>query len=218
LEGKKNWNMVWLPGARATMYLLAHVGSFEVMAAVSRFLGVKGKLIVTGVPNRFVNRRMIFERGGQKSGLDILPHRGVVRHAVESLRNGEMLYVLADQRGDDTRPIWVDYFGRRVLANGVFAKLAMEGRASVYPALAVRTEDYRYKCIFGEEIPVQVSEDPNQDLTVNSQRFHNVFEEWLREYPEQGFWMHRKFGRKPKRRRKMNRISAWWRHRAKHAE
>lgn len=57
----------------------------------------------------------------------------------------------------------------------------------------------RYECEFGDEIPVQISGDLQNDLTVNSQRFHDVFEKWLRESPEQGFWMHRKFRRKSKR-------------------
>jgi lauroyl/myristoyl acyltransferase len=64
-----------------------------------------------------------------ESGLNILPHRGIVHHVVRCLREGQRVVVLADQRGDDARPVWVDFFGRKVLANGVFAKLAAEGAA-----------------------------------------------------------------------------------------
>jgi len=143
---------------------------------------------------------MLFSRGGAESGLNILPHRGIVRSVIKALQRGEMAVVLADQRGDDTRPIWVEFFGKRVLANGVFAKFAAEGQAPVFPVLARRLDDGRYLCEFGEEIPIQVTDDPEADATVNSQRFHSLFERWLRECPEQGFWMHRKFKRKPKRR------------------
>lgn len=196
LEGHSDFNLTWSPGRTGILYITAHFGSFEVLAAMSRFLGIRGSLVVTPAPNRFVNERMFFRRGGDESGLNILPHRGIVNRVIELLRSGEMVVVLADQRGDDTRPVWVDFFGKKVLANGVFAKLAAEGHAQAFPISAVRTDDGRYRCVFGKEIPLQLTDDREADLIVNSQRFHEIFENWLREYPEQGFWMHRKFGRK----------------------
>ena len=207
LEGDVDFNLAWSPGNQSLFYITAHFGSFEVLAAVSRFLGLRGNLVVTPAPNRFVNERMFFRRGGNESGLKILPHKGIVKRVIELLRGGEMVVVLADQRGDDNRQIRVDFFGRKVLANGAFAKFAIEGNAQVFPIMAVRTHDGRYRCVFGEEIPVQISDNRHDDLIVNSQRFHSVFEKWLRDHPEQGFWMHRKFKRK-KRLRKKKQITA----------
>ncbi len=201
LEGQSDFNLAWSPGRTGILYITAHFGSFEVLAAMSRFLGIRGNLVVTPAPNRFVNERMFFRRGGDESGLNILPHRGIVGRVIDLLRAGEMVVVLADQRGDDTRPIWVDFFGRKVLANGVFAKFAAEGRSRAFPISAVRTNDGRYRCIFGREIPLELTDDKEADLIVNSQRFHEVFESWLRQYPEQGFWMHRKFKRKKRLRK-----------------
>lgn len=204
LEGDLNFNLAWSPGNQRLFYITAHIGSFEVLAAVSRFIGLRGNLVVTPAPNRFVSERMFFRRGGNESGLNILPHRGIVSRVIELLRHGEMVVVLADQRGDDNRPIWVNFFGRRVLANGAFAKFAIEGDAQVFPIMSIRTRDGRYRCVFGDEIPVQRTNDREDDLTVNSQRFHEVFESWLREYPEQGFWMHRKFKRKKRLRKRQS--------------
>lgn len=198
--GKKPFDAGWSPGRNGIFYITAHYGSFEVLAAVSKFLGLRGHLVVTGAPNRFVNQRMLFRRGGDETGLTILPHTGIVKAVIEKLLGGSMVVVLADQRGDDTRPVWVNFFGREVLANGVFAKFAIEGRAQTFPVVAKRLPGGRYRCIFEEEIPIQVSDDFERDLQVNSQRFHDVFERWLREDPSQGFWMHRKFKRKSRRR------------------
>jgi KDO2-lipid IV(A) lauroyltransferase len=208
LEGKHNFDLAWLPSEKGILYIAAHFGSFEVLAAMSRFLGIKGNLVVTAAPNRFVNERMFFRRGGDESGLNILPHRGIVHRLMHCMHEGEMVVVLADQRGDEARPVWVDFFGKKVLANGVFARLAAEGDAYVFPLHCLRTQDGRYRCVFGEEIPVQRTLDKDNDLIVNSQRFHQVFERWLREHPEQGFWMHRKFKRKSRRPKRKEAISA----------
>lgn len=200
ISGKKNFDYAWSPGNAGVYYITGHFGSFEVLAAMSRFMGIRGKLLVTAVPNYFVNKRMIFERGGSKSGLEILPHRGSVHTIVDALNRGEMVVVLADQRGDDTRPTIVDFFGRKVFANGVFAKFAIEGKALVFPIRGKRLDDGCYECEFGDEIPIRLTGDHQTDLRIISQQFHDVFESWLRETPEQGFWMHRKFRRKSKKR------------------
>ncbi len=199
IKGKSNFDFAWSPGNVGLYYVTGHFGSFEVLAAMSRFMGIKGNLLVTSVPNYFVNKHMIFERGGAKSGLKILPHRGSVHKILQALGSGEMVVVLADQRGDDTRPTIVDFFGRKVFANGIFAKFAIESNALVFPIRGTRLDDGRYECEFGAEIPIQRTGDIQNDLAVNSQRFHLVFESWLRENPEQGFWMHRKFKRKRKK-------------------
>lgn len=199
ITGKKNFNHAWSPGSSGLYYVTGHFGSFEVLAAMSRFLGIRGKLLVTSVPNYFVNKYMIFERGGSQSGLQILPHRGSVHSILEALNGGEMVVVLADQRGDDTRPTVVDFFGQKVFANGVFAKFAIEGNSMAFPIRGKRMDGGRYECQFGDEIRIQLTGDTQNDLTRISQQFHDIFESWLLEDPEQGFWMHRKFKRKSKR-------------------
>ena len=93
LRGKDNFDLAWLPGAKGILYITAHFGSFEVLAAMSRFMGIKGNLVVTPVPNKFVNERMFFRRGGDESGLNILPHCGIVHHVVRCLREGQMVVV-----------------------------------------------------------------------------------------------------------------------------
>ncbi len=203
IGGAVNFNFAWSPGRRGVFYVTAHYGSFEVLAAVSRVLGLKATLVATPMKNRFVNTKMIFQRGGGDSGLNIVPHRGIVHKLIDVLKAGGQAAVLADQRGDDTRPVWVTFFGRQVLANGVFARFAMDGDSYCYPVMGIRLDDGRYYCEFGEEIPIQITGDTDHDVRVNCQRFHDVFEKWLRERPEQGFWMHSKFKRRSGKRKKI---------------
>ena len=108
---------------------------------------------------------------------------------------------LADQRGDAERGIFVDFFGSKAPANEIFAKFAIDGKARVLPLCTFRRDDGRYQSIFGEEIRITLTGDERTDLTAVSQLFHDQFEKWLRMRPEQGFWLQRKWRRKPSRRR-----------------
>ena len=112
-----------------------------------------------------------------------------------------MVAFLADQRGDPERGIFVDFFGTQAPANEVFAKIAIDGEARILPLCTYRREDGRYQSTFGEEVRIQLTGDQRLDLTSVSQQFHDLFEQWLRISPEQGFWLQRKWRRKPSRRR-----------------
>lgn len=203
IEGDLPYNLTMLPGNHGIFLLNSHFGCFEVSAATVKFLGIKTNLIVTGLKNPFLSR-YFFNRGGtgnEDTGIKTYPHKGIAHELIRALKSGEMLACLSDQRGDAERGIIVDFFGHPAPANEIFAKLAIEGEARVLPLCTYRTNDGRYHSIFGEEIRLKLTGDQRTDLITVSQQFHNAFERWLRMRPEQGFWLQRKWRRKPSRRR-----------------
>jgi len=182
------------------MLLTSHFGCFEVSAAATKFLGIKLNLIMTPLKNRFVSR-YLFSRGGKESGVTTYGHKGVVKDMIRALRAGEMVAVLGDQRGDAERGIFVDYFGAKAPANEVFARLAIDGNAHILPLFTFRRDDGRYRTVWGDTVHLELTGDTHNDLVRVSQQFHDLFEQWLRLKPEQGFWFQRKWRRKPSRRR-----------------
>lgn len=201
VEGTATYNPVALPGNHGIVILLSHFGSFEVLPAFARLAGVTMHLMVTPLRNRFLSQ-YFFTRGGEDTGMTTVPHRGVVKRLVELLQSGAMVAFLADQRGDAERGVFVDFFGTPAPANEVFARIAMEGRGRVLPVCLYRKDDGRFQVVFEEEIRINPTGDRHQDLVTVSQQFHDVFEKWLRMKPEQGYWIQRKWRRKPSRRRK----------------
>jgi Kdo2-lipid IVA lauroyltransferase/acyltransferase len=199
-EGRLPFDLAMMPGKEGIYLLNSHFGCFEVSAATLKFVGANLNLLATGVKNPFLTR-YLFSRGGKDTGIRTFPHRGMVKALIETMRNGEMVAVLADQRGDAERGIFVDYFGTPAPANEVFAKMVIEGEGRVLPLSTYRVGDGTYKSIFGEEIRLKLTGDRHQDLIAVSQQFHDQFEQWLRMFPEQGFWVQRKWRRAPSRRR-----------------
>jgi len=200
LEGNIPFNLAMLPGNHGIVLLNSHFGCFEVSAATIKFLGIKLNLIATGLKNRFLSRYM-FSRAGEETGITTFPHKGSVKELTTLLRKGEMLACLADQRGDAERGIFVDFFGSPAPANEVFARMTIDGEARILPLCTFRRDDGRYQSIFWDEIRIELTGDRKEDLTRMSQQFHDLFEKWLRMKPEQGFWLQRKWRRKPSRRR-----------------
>jgi len=199
-EGRTAYNLAMLPGNHGILLLNSHFGCFEVSAATVKFMGMKLNLIMSPVKNPFLSQ-YLFSRGGKETGVTTYRDKGVIPDMIQGLRDGEMLAVLGDQRGDAGRGIFVDYFGTPAPANEVFARLAIDGQARILPLCTYRRDDGRYQSIFWDEICLELTGDRKTDLITVSQQFHNMFEKWLRIRPEQGFWVQRKWRRKPSRRR-----------------
>lgn len=200
LKGRLPYNLAVMPGKHGIVLLNSHFGCFEVSAATVKFLGLKLNLIATGLKNPFLSRYFA-TRAGKDTGITFFPHKGSVKELIARLSQGEMMACLADQRGDPERGIFVDFFGTQAPANEVFARMAIDGKALVLPLCTYRLEDGRYASVFGDVIHLELTGDRRADLTAVSQQFHDLFEQWLRMCPEQGFWLHRKWKRKPSRRR-----------------
>jgi Kdo2-lipid IVA lauroyltransferase/acyltransferase len=200
LEGRLPYNLAMMPGKDGIYLLNSHFGCFEVSAATMKFLGANLNLLATRLKNPFLTR-YLFSRAGKNTGIKTFPHKGAVKTLIGKMGNGEMVAVLADQRGDAERGIFVDYFGAPAPANEVFAKIEIEGEGRVLPLCTYRVGDGTYKSVFGEEIRIRLTGDRRRDLIAVSQQFHDQFERWVRMYPEQGYWVQRKWRRTPSRRR-----------------
>lgn len=200
LEGKLDYDLAMMPGEHGICLLTSHFGCFEVSAATTKFLGFKTNLFATGLKNPFLTR-YLFSRAGKDAEIRTFPHKGVVKDLIELLRNGELLAFLADQRGDAERGIFVDFFGTKAPANEVFARLAIDGQARILPICTYRRDDGKYLSTLGPNIEFELTGDRKADLTALSQKFHDLFETWLRRKPEQGFWLQRKWRRKPSSKR-----------------
>ena len=201
MDGRLTYNLLMSAGNHGICILNSHFGTFEVGATLAKWLGWDVHLIVTPLRNPFLSR-YLFSRGGEDTGIKTYGHKGVVKDLIQLLRSGEMVAFLADQRGDAERGIFVNYFGAMAPANEVFAKIAIEGKARVMPLATYRGDDGRYYSRFYEEVLIEPTGDKKADLITVSQRFHDLFEEWVRSRPEQGFWIHRKWKRKRSRRRR----------------
>ncbi len=203
LKGKLDYDLALMPGNHGICLLTSHFGCFEVSAATTKLLGFKTNLFATGLKNPFLTR-YLFSRAGKDAAIRTFPHKGMVKDLIEILKGGELLAFLGDQRGDAERGIFVNYFGTPAPANEVFARLAIDGKARILPICTYRLDDGNYLSTLGPDIEFEPTGDRKADLTALSQKFHDLFESWLRIQPEQGFWFQRKWRRKPSSKRRRN--------------
>jgi KDO2-lipid IV(A) lauroyltransferase len=66
----------------------------------------------------------------------------------------------------------------------------------VVPFLSVRKPDGSgYRVVFEPAL----EDFPSGDLEADTQRINDIIERWVREYPDQYLWIHRRFRTRPSR-------------------
>ena len=108
------------------------------------------------------------------------------------LQSGVSVGMPADQHY--TRGVEVTFFGRPCLANPLIAKLARQTGAPIHGLRVVRNPDGN--SFWGEisdEVKPARDADGNFDVAGTMQAVTSVIEGWVREYPEQWLWLHRRW-------------------------
>jgi KDO2-lipid IV(A) lauroyltransferase len=78
------------------------------------------------------------------------------------------------------------------------ARVAARTGAAVVPGFLLWDEgEQKYVLHFGEELPVVSTGDAEKDAEVNTAGFTAVIESYIRRYPEQWLWMHRRWKTRP---------------------
>jgi Kdo2-lipid IVA lauroyltransferase/acyltransferase len=109
----------------------------------------------------------------------------------EALERGAHVGMLVDQyyvRGVD-----VTFFGRRTKANPLLARLARHFDCPIHGTRVVRLPGHRFRPELTDEIAPARDAEGKIDVAGTMQIITSVVESWIREYPEQWLWQHRRW-------------------------
>lgn len=114
------------------------------------------------------------------------------------LENGELLGILADLNVQEKEGVFVDFFGIQSSTTTSIAKLALKTGAAVLPAFAV-WEESKGKYVVYLEPPVEYEKTENADTDIVNltQNITKVVERYVRKYPEQWLWIHKRWNTRP---------------------
>ncbi|WP_289033680.1 lysophospholipid acyltransferase family protein [uncultured Roseibium sp.] len=181
-----------LAGEQQAVFVSFHSGNWEmcVQPAVRAGLDLAG--VYQALKNPFADAALRDMRKGlYRLGLFSKSHQ-TARKLVRIVREGGVLAIMGDLR--ETRGIKVPFFGRPAYANPVPATLARSGGVPIILGRVVRTKGVHFT-IEGRAIEVPVTDDRKADIQAVTEEIHRVFEEWIREHPEQWMWIHRKWAK-----------------------
>ena len=188
-EGEEHVRDAYTRG-RGVLFFSGHFGYWEVFALAHALKVAPISLVVRPLDNPRLDR--LLERIRRQTGNTLIPRQSSVRRILHELAANHAVGILIDQHLHGPDAIAVQFFGRRAATTSALAALALRTGAPVIPVFALPLPRGRYRLI--AEPPVQPpsvdSPDPVRELT---QRCTDVLEMYVRRYPDQWLWMHRRW-------------------------
>ena len=189
-ESKERYDWITKSG-KATIGFAAHLANWELPGVGAKLIGVKSAVLyrrpnIGAVNDVIVKLREPLMGELIPTGLD-----APVRLA-RLLQSGIHVGMLADQHY--SKGVEVTFFGRPCLANPLIAMLARQTELPIYGMRVVRKEDGN--SFWGEvSDPVEPVRDAGGrvDIRGTTQAITTVIEGWIRQYPEQWLWLHRRW-------------------------
>jgi KDO2-lipid IV(A) lauroyltransferase len=105
--------------------------------------------------------------------------------------------ILIDQNVQEKDGIFVDFFGRPAATTTVAAALAVKTGCALIPAYTAIGPDGRYRAVYEPPLEWTPSGDRQADIARLTQQLTRVIEGWIREYPDQWLWIHRRWKTQP---------------------
>ena len=175
------------PGA---VFVSLHTGNWEVVSEPLRRAGIPTKALYKPLSNPHVETWLHALRAPLYPGGLIGRQHGIAVKLRSIARAGSVLAIIADQT--DRTAITVDFFGRPARAMPFPALLARRLGLPLFVGRTVRTSGARFR-IEGQWIEVPHTADAEADVAALTRSIHAVWEEWIRQYPAQWMWAHRKW-------------------------
>lgn len=181
---------------RGVLVLTAHLGAWELSSFGHSLAGHPMKFIVRPLDNRRLDRLVNGYRG--MHGNQPINKNDSARGLLRAMAVGETVGVLLDQNSSPPQGVFVPFFGTAACTAAGPAKIALRTGASVVPGFTVwEASEQRYVLYFEPALDLIHTGDEDADVVANTARFTAVIERWVRRYPEQWLWVHRRWKTRP---------------------
>ncbi len=168
----------------------AHLGNWELPAVMAAAHDMPSAVLYRVPNNKAVAREIIRIRQPLMGHL-IRSRAQAPLEMAAALERGEHLGMLVDQHF--TRGVDVTFFGRTCKANSSIARLARQFECPVVGIRVIRLPDHRFR--IAAEGPFNLPRDAEGriDVPQSTRMITSVIERWIREYPDQWLWFHRRW-------------------------
>jgi len=175
---------------KPALVFAAHLGNWELPALISAADGLETSVLYRR-PNLGAVADAIFAlRAGQMGELVPTSMFAPIQLA-RALDAGRHVAMLVDQHYG--KGVEVEFFGRRCLANPLMAVLAREAECAIHGTRVIRIDNGRFRAEVTEPIAPARDAEGKIDVQGTMQAITSVIEGWVREYPDQWLWLHRRW-------------------------
>jgi Kdo2-lipid IVA lauroyltransferase/acyltransferase len=194
-DGLENY-LEGLRRGRGVIFMTAHFGAWELSSFAHAVYGYPLRFVVRPIDNPRVEKLISTYR--TRSGNIPIERRSAARDILKTLRQNEAVGILFDQNTTRSEGIFAEFFGIPAATTPALALFALRTGAAVVPGFLIWDTSLG-KHRLRLDPPVQLIETGNLDHDVleNTKIFNKILEGYIRAYPDQWLWIHRRWKTRP---------------------
>jgi len=194
-DGLENYQNAYARG-KGVLFLTAHFGGWELSAFAHSLHGHWMHVVVRAMDNVYLDR--LIRQYRTMHGNQIVEKDDFVRGLLAAMRAGEVVGILMDTNMTPPQGIFVDFFGIPACTASGLARIALKTNAAVVPTFTIWDADLgKYRLRFDPAVELVQTDDLEADIKTNTQRFTSIIEDYVRKYPAQWLWVHRRWKTRP---------------------
>ena len=193
-EGFENFERAVARG-KGVLFLTGHLGAWELSAFAHSLYGYPLNIVMRPLDNPYLDRLARQYRtmhGNQTVDKDF------ARGLIAAMRAGKTVGVLMDTNMIAGQGVFVDFFGRLAATASGVARVALKTDAAVVPGFTIWDPGLKkYRLRFDPAVKLIRTKDREADVVANTALFTKIIEDYVRRYPDQWLWVHRRWKTRP---------------------
>ncbi len=181
---------------KGTIIITGHFGNFYLFRYLSYLNIPQMAAVIRELDNPYLEHFLssIFH----KLGVNVERPDGAINIMHQLLLKNAIVVTLADQKAGGNKRVGrhgivVDFFGIPSQTHITAPLLARRTGASILPLFVIRKGPGRYRIEINEPLEVAYSSDEVSDLKRNARKINKIFEDYIMNYPQHWFWLHRRW-------------------------
>jgi len=196
IAGKENLDAALAKG-NGVILVSAHFGNFPLLLGRLAIEGYKSGGIMRPMRDSRVEKIFLEKRNKFKvKTIYSQPRNACVNDTIQSLRNNELVFIPIDQNFG-TAGVFVNFFGRKAATATGPVVFAQRTKAALVPCFILRQHDDSHKIVFEPALDLKDGNTPEETILTNIQRLTDIIEQYIRKYPAEWGWIHRRWKSQP---------------------
>ena len=181
---------------KGVLFLTGHMGAWELSPFAHAIYHRPMDFVVRPIDNPRVDA--LINRYRSFSGNRPIEKKQSARAIVRVLRQGGIIGILADQNAALEDSVFVDFMGTPAATTTGVARIARHTGAPVVPAYSYwDAASRKYRLRYEPALTLQPTENEQADIRNYTALFNQVLGSYVRRFPDQWFWVHRRWKTRP---------------------
>jgi KDO2-lipid IV(A) lauroyltransferase len=194
-DGFENYESAFARG-KGVLFLTAHMGGWELSAFTHSLHGHPLHVVMRPMDNVYLDRMV--RRYRTMHGNTTVDKDDFVRGILAAMKKGEVVGILMDTNMTPPQGVFVNFFGIPACTASGLARIALRTDAAVVPGFTIWDSVLRkYRLRFDPAVKLIRTGNDEADALANTALFTKIIEDYVRRYPEQWLWVHRRWKTRP---------------------